>query len=107
MKLEQLKKLVRDWKKQKSLTTAYDICEFLANNLNLEDEYKVEIWQYHEIVATFKTNDVDEAINWFRKNWKLAYDSGDCYAELYKGGKSVGFDEAYELGFYKDEEDEK
>ena len=38
MKLEQLKKLVRDWKKQKSLTTAYDICEFLANNLDLEGE---------------------------------------------------------------------
>ena len=37
MKLEQLKKLVRDWKKQKSLTIAYDICEFLAKNLNLED----------------------------------------------------------------------
>ncbi len=36
-KLEQLKAMVRGWKKEKSLTTAYDICEFLADNLNLED----------------------------------------------------------------------
>lgn len=37
-KLEQLKAMVRGWKKEKSLTTAYDICEFLANNLDLRDE---------------------------------------------------------------------
>lgn len=38
MKLNELKALVRAWTKEKSLTTAYDICEFLAENLNLEDE---------------------------------------------------------------------
>lgn len=38
MKLDELKAMVRAWTKEKSLTTAYDICEFLANNLNLEDE---------------------------------------------------------------------
>lgn len=37
-KLNELKALVRAWTKEKSLTTAYDICEFLANNLDLEDE---------------------------------------------------------------------
>lgn len=37
MKLDELKAMVRAWKKEKSLTIAYDICEFLANNLNLED----------------------------------------------------------------------
>ena len=38
MKLNELKALVRAWVKEKSLTTAYDICEFLVHNLNLEDE---------------------------------------------------------------------
>lgn len=38
MKLNELKAMVRAWAKEKSLTTAYDICEFLANNLDLEDE---------------------------------------------------------------------
>lgn len=36
MKLNELKAMVRAWKKEKSLTLAYDVCEFLANNLNLE-----------------------------------------------------------------------
>lgn len=38
MKLNELKAMVRAWKKEKGLTTAYDICEFLANNLDLEEE---------------------------------------------------------------------
>lgn len=37
MKLNELKAMVRAWKKEKSLTIAYDVCEFLANNLDLED----------------------------------------------------------------------
>lgn len=38
MKLNELKALVRAWKKTKSVRTATDICEFLADNLNLDDE---------------------------------------------------------------------
>lgn len=38
MKLNELKALVMAWKKTKSVRTATDICEFLANNLNLEEE---------------------------------------------------------------------
>lgn len=37
MKLNELKAMVRAWKKEKSLTLAYDVCEFLANNLDLRD----------------------------------------------------------------------
>lgn len=33
MKLEQLKIMLVDWNENKSLATAYDICEFLAKNL--------------------------------------------------------------------------
>ncbi len=36
-KLEQLKQMVAKWNEEKSLFLAYDICEFLAQNLNLED----------------------------------------------------------------------
>lgn len=32
-KLEQLKAMVAEWEKEKSLTLAYDICEFLRKNL--------------------------------------------------------------------------
>ena len=37
IKDEDAQKAVRAWKKEKGLTLAYDICEFLANNLDLED----------------------------------------------------------------------
>ena len=41
MKLNELKALVRAWMKTKSVTTVTDICEFLANNLNLENEDEI------------------------------------------------------------------
>lgn len=37
MKLNELKAMVRAWKREKSMAVAYEICEFLANNLDLED----------------------------------------------------------------------
>lgn len=36
-KLEQLKKMVKAWKPSRSITTAYEICDFLYENLDLED----------------------------------------------------------------------
>ena len=38
MKLNELKAMLRAWKKEKSIILSYDICEFLVNNLNLEEE---------------------------------------------------------------------
>lgn len=38
MKLKQLKAMVRHWSGSKSIATAYDICMFLADNLELEEE---------------------------------------------------------------------
>lgn len=38
MKLNELKALVRAWKREKSVAVAYEVCEFLANNLDLEGE---------------------------------------------------------------------
>lgn len=37
-KLDKLKAHLKKWEKTRSLTEASDICEFLANNLNLEEE---------------------------------------------------------------------
>lgn len=35
MKLNELKALVRAWKREKSMAVAYEISEFLADNLDL------------------------------------------------------------------------
>lgn len=37
-KIEQLRAMVLEWEKEKSLTLAYDICEFLSKNLERKDE---------------------------------------------------------------------
>lgn len=37
-KLEELKKMVKAWKPSRSITMAYEICDFLYENLDLEDE---------------------------------------------------------------------
>lgn len=37
MKLNELKAMVRAWKREKSMAVAYEVCEFLANNLDLEE----------------------------------------------------------------------
>lgn len=39
-KLEQLKAMVAEWEKEKSLTLAYDICEFLRKNLEKSNEQR-------------------------------------------------------------------
>ena len=39
-KLEQLKAMVARWEEEKSLTLAYDICEFLSKNLEKSDEQR-------------------------------------------------------------------
>ena len=43
MKLAQLKAMVLHWQHSKSIMTAYDICQFLCENLNLEE--------YHETIC--------------------------------------------------------
>lgn len=41
-KLEELKKMVKAWKPSRSITAAYEICDFLYENLDLEgkDEHQ-------------------------------------------------------------------
>lgn len=38
MKLDQLKAMLERWQKEKSVTMAYEVCEFLVKNLGMEDE---------------------------------------------------------------------
>lgn len=37
-KLGELKKMLRQWKETKSMTLAHDICDWLSDNLNMEEE---------------------------------------------------------------------
>ena len=68
-------------------------------------KYKIEIWQFHSLVETFESDDVNKVLEWYRAEWKTAYDYGHCTFYLYKNGKMLDFDTKYDLGFFKDEDD--
>ena len=52
-----LKAMVAKWKREKSLTLAYDIAEFLANNLNLDEQPKAELISENDGVKVYKIGD--------------------------------------------------
>lgn len=37
-KLEQLKEMLKKWRPSRSITVAYDVCDFLYKNLDMGDE---------------------------------------------------------------------
>lgn len=68
-------------------------------------KYKIEIWQFHSLVETFESDDVKEVLEWYRKEWKMAYDYGQCTFYLFRNGVKLDFDTIYKLGFHIDEDD--
>lgn len=64
MKLNELKAMVRAWKREKSMAVAYEICEFLANNLDLEGGAmkakltKTSDWEFEKKVDVETIDDV-------------------------------------------------
>ena len=62
--------------------------------------YRIEIWRYHRLTATYENDDVAEVLKWYKDNWEYCYDCGGCTYELYKDGICLSFDEGYDLGFH-------
>ncbi len=50
-------------------------------------KYKIEAWVYRETVDEFETDSLEEAREWWRKNWKKAEDFGNAYCEWYVDGE--------------------
>ena len=62
--------------------------------------YKIEIWQYHIIIETYKNKDVKNVLKWYKENWQTCYDYGFCTFYLYKDDEELSFEETDKLGFY-------
>lgn len=60
---------------------------------------KIEIWQYHNVVDEYESDNIEEILNWFRKHWRCCYNDGGCSFEVYQNGKRLSFHELCELGF--------
>lgn len=66
----------------------------------MDEKYLIEIWQYHIIVQTYKCDNIDEILKWYRENWQERFDYGMCTFYLYKDGVELNFEELNKLGFY-------
>jgi hypothetical protein len=60
-------------------------------------KYKIKACVYHEVVDEFETDSLEEAREWWRKNWKKTEDFGDAFCEWYVDGVYQSVDEIYEL----------
>ena len=63
-------------------------------------KYKIEIWQFHSITDTHKSNTIKEILKWYREKWQIAFEYCNCTFYVYKNGKLMEFDELFKLGFY-------
>ena len=62
--------------------------------------YKIEIWQWHSIIDTYASDDVNEVLAWYRNEWQVCYDYGNCTFYVYDNGRELSFDEENKLGFF-------
>ena len=76
--------------------------------------YKIEIWRFHIIHETYTSNNIKDILKWYRNNWQISYEWGNCSFEVYKiDDRAVrpdeflehSFDELEEIGFFKSFED--
>lgn len=60
-------------------------------------KYKIEAWVHHEVIDEFETDSLEEAREWWRKNWKKAEDFGGAFCEWYVDGASQSIMETFKL----------
>lgn len=63
-------------------------------------KYKIEILCWCTLEDFYESEDLQDALNWFLSNWLGIWESGGCAFYVYKDGRELSFDEAYDLGFY-------
>lgn len=62
-------------------------------------KYKIEIWQWCRITATYASDSLQDTLDWYKENWKITRENGFCCIELYRDGINLSWDEGYDLGF--------
>lgn len=63
-------------------------------------KYKIDIWQYGNIVESYESNDIEEVVDWYKENWFSAYECGLCTIDVYEPRRDIPFEEAVKLGFF-------
>lgn len=63
-------------------------------------KYRIDVWQYGNIVESYEGDDLTELVDWYKENWFVAYEHGLCALDIYEQRKDIPFEEAVKLGFY-------
>ena len=63
-------------------------------------KYKIEIWQYQDITATYESDNIQDILSWYRSNWYHSYVMGFCSFSVHENERELSFEEEYEFGFY-------
>lgn len=63
-------------------------------------KYRIEIWRFQYLTASYENDNIDKVLIWYLKNWKNIYDNGRCAFNLYENNKKLDYDKCNELGFY-------
>lgn len=61
--------------------------------------YEIEIWQYHVMVENYKSNNIEEILEWFEFNWKSCCETGYASFYVYANSIELSFEELGDLGF--------
>lgn len=63
--------------------------------------YKIVIWVYGTIEDTYESDDIQDALKWYRDNWSSIWDNGGCSFSVYENDNWLSFEEKWNLGFYQ------
>lgn len=63
-------------------------------------EYRIEIWQYHDIAQAFESDNIQDVVDWYKEEWHYSYEMGYCSFSVYENNRELSFEEEWELGFY-------
>ena len=60
-------------------------------------KYKIKACIYHEVVDEFETDSLEEARNWWKKNWEHEEGCGMAFCEWYVDEKYQEIEQKMEL----------
>ena len=63
-------------------------------------KYKIEIWQWHDLVEQFADDNILKILEWYKENWQYIYEKDGCTFYVYKNDELLPFDHLYKLGFF-------
>lgn len=63
-------------------------------------KYRIDIWQYGNMVENYESDNIEEVVDWYKENWADAYEHSLCTMDVYEQRRDIPFEEAIKFGFF-------